>query len=147
MKYLMAMLFISNIGFAQINDGFHIEPEITCTTGECLFVDDRPIELIEKVDRDGYVYSELNTNSSIIDIIESDSELCFNGMSVTNLENIIAALVGNTNSYYTSGGHFAVESYKGTNEQAGYKITLNVTSDYRPYKYILNSTIKSCGGF
>jgi hypothetical protein len=146
MKYLLAMLFVSNLAFGQYNDGFHTEPEITCTTGACLWVDDRPIELIEKVDREGFKYSELNTDSSIIDILEGNYEICFSGMDTTNLKAIIDALVGNTNAYYVSGGHFAVESYEAKNTDEGFTVILNVESDYRPYNYTLTKRIFGCGG-
>ena len=60
MKLFSALFLLLSINaFAQYNDGFHAEPEIKCTTGECLMVEDRPIEMIEMIDREGYPYSKV----------------------------------------------------------------------------------------
>lgn len=137
-------LLLSINAFAQYNDGFHAEPEVKCTTGECLMVDDRPIEMIEMIDREGYSYSKVSSRSSIINILEGNSKVCFNGRDITKLDAIISALVGVTNSYYVQGGHFAIDEYIGTHSEIGFVVTMKVISDYNPREYELIKTISSC---
>ena len=145
MRTLAILCFLMSFSaFAQYNDGFHSVPEITCTTGECLMVDERPIEMIEMVDREGYSYSKLNTNSSILNILEGNSHVCFSGKDIKKLDSIISALVGGTNGYYVQGGHFAIEDYQGIATEDGFQVTLQVISDYRPREYELVKVIKAC---
>lgn len=143
----MLVLAISFNTFGQVGDGYHEEPKITCMTGECLHVGkNHPIEMITKTDIDGYEYRELNTDSSILDVIGPNvlEYACFSGKKMKNLQEIIDALVGNTNRYYTQGGHSMIESHHGYTTYDGYKVVLKVRSDYRPYEYVYSPEIKFC---
>lgn len=145
MKLFSALFLLLSINaFAQYNDGFHAEPEIKCTTGECLMVEDRPIEMIEMIDREGYPYSKVSSRSSIINILEGNSNICFSGLDITKLDTIISALVGVTNSYYVQGGHFAIDEYVGAQSESGFVVAMKVISDYNPREYELIKTIPSC---
>lgn len=144
---LVGLLSLSFSAFAQIDDGYHVEPKIICTTGECIHQEgSHPIEMIKKYDMHGNEYKELNTDSSILDVLGPgvNKYTCFSGKKMQNLLDIIDGLVGNTNMYYTQGGHAYIKSHHGYTVADGFKVVLEVKSDYRPFDYVFSPEIKFC---
>lgn len=147
MKYLLGIMFICNIAFGQYNDGFHVELETTCTTGECLIVGDSIFEMIKKVDMHGNEYTELNSKASLLDIFYRGMkvEACFNGSDLDTLKDIIYALEGNSNYHWSRGGHERVKYvYFIKRELDLSKIRVIWESDYLSMEIEDHYSITSC---
>jgi hypothetical protein len=147
MKYLLGILFICNIALGQYNDGYHVEPVNTCTTGECLIVGDSIFEMITKVDMHGNEYTELNSEASLLDVFYRGMkvEACFNGTDLDVLKDIIYALEGNSNYHWARGGHERVKyAYFIKRELDLSKIRLVWESDYLIMEIEDHYSITSC---
>ena len=138
---LIGILTFSTLALAT--DGYHVTEVRTCSTGECLYVSGKPIEILRGMDIEGVETIEISTNASILDTLSKSSYSCFTG-SVQGLKNILNGLIGNTNSDYYNGGHALVISSSQEEFENSLNIVLDVRSDYSPYSYRETFNIKKC---
>ncbi len=124
-------------------DGYHTTEAPTCSTGECLYVNGEPIEMLRGMDLEGFEVTEISTNASILDTLSKDSPSCFTG-DVENLKNILNALIGNTNSNYYNGGHALIVKSSQEELDSSLNISFDIRSDYSPYNYRETFNIKKC---
>lgn len=148
MKAFSIFLFLISMStFAQIGDGYHVEDSRECQSGQCLLVDGLdPIEMIKRVDVEGHTYEEINTDSSILDVLipNSTSKACFSSANSLNLIKVINALIGNTNRDYTQGGHSYIADTQLSAAELGLVIKLRVISDYDEQPSILSFEVGVC---
>jgi hypothetical protein len=109
---VMKKIIISLLVLLQNNSYSHDIHLSTCTRISCLKVDELEIGFVEKHDRefDEY-YLDLNTNSSLTDVLHHEIEPCYTGLT-SEVEEIVEALAGNENFYYTTGGHSKIEDLR-----------------------------------
>jgi hypothetical protein len=108
LKLLFLVALTTSVSFAQ-DDGYHQKEKQTCISETCIIVGGSEIGYIEYTDLEGNKIKSLNTNSSILDMDLSVNNTCFTG-SNKDVEKMLEQLAGNTNAYYTSGGHAFVEN-------------------------------------
>ena len=133
----------STAAYAQ-NDGYHQFEKQTCNSETCLFVGDSEIGYVEYSDLEGNQIKSLSTDSSILDMDLSVNNACFTG-SNTDVEEILEALAGNTNSYYTSGGHFLVDSIVFAQSSSSIVVAkIFYLSDYSTSMEVDYAVIKKC---
>jgi len=109
MKYFLALLLVSNVAFAQYNDGFHSIEKDTCSSGDCIIIEDSIYEMITYEDIDGYEFSRLNKKADIESVFHGKTNACFTG-DYKKVENILSAMKGVNEFYYVDGGHMIVTS-------------------------------------
>lgn len=130
MKLLSTLLFLFSFSaFAQFNDGFHIETEETCSTGNCLNVNGSIIEIISYEDQEGFEVSSLNKKSDLIDVFTNDIQACYFGDQAQVHQ--IASMMKGVNEYnYYNGGHMLVTKLATTNLDDEVAITFQFKTDY-----------------
>ena len=112
------------------------------------FINFESINSLKKVmynefqDIDGYSSMQLNTESSLMDM--NLDRACFRGEAKEVLE-IIEALAGNTNTYYSQGGHVSVVGINAKTLTRS-KIVIDITfiTDYDYETQSFSQTMKVC---
>jgi len=141
---LVSILMISSTAVYAQDDGYHQYEKQTCNSETCLFVGDSEIGYVEYTDLEGNQIKSLNTDSSILDMDLSVNNACFTG-SNTDVEEILEALAGNTNSYYTSGGHAQVDSIAFAQSSSSIVVAkIFYLSDYSTSMEVDYAVIKKC---
>jgi hypothetical protein len=140
---ISALMLSTSVVFAQ-DDGYHQYEKQTCNAETCLFVGDSEIGYTEYSDLDGNQVKSLNTDSSILDMDLSINNACFTGDN-KEVEEILEALAGNTNSYYSQGGHSLVDSVAFAQSSASIVVAkIFYLSDYTTGMEVDYVVIKKC---
>lgn len=148
MKFLLAMMLLTNYCFAQIySDDFHLDVEQSCSTGDCLFIGDSVYEMISIKDIDGFEYSKLSNKSCLESAFNfSDGDkACYTG-NFDKVKEIINAMAGVTNRDYAQGGHVQIEDvlFETLSNDAMIIFTMIINHDYEAKAYKETHSIVPC---
>lgn len=124
----LALLLSINV-YAQYNDGFHSEPEITCRSGNCLFVNGSIFELITYEDIDGYEFTKMNRSADLIDVFAGALEACYTG-DQKHVHRIASLMRGKNEANYYNGGHMRVVNLATSDLDEEVAITFQYQTDY-----------------
>ena len=125
---ILSLVFSFNL-FAQYNDGFHSEPEITCRSGNCLFVNNSIFELITYEDIDGYEFTKMNMSADLIDVFAGVMEACYTG-DQKQVHRIARLMRGKNEANYYNGGHMRVVNLATSDLDEEVAITFQYVTDY-----------------
>lgn len=138
---------VSNIAFAQFNDGFHSIEKDTCKSGNCIIIADSVYEMITFEDIDGYEFSRLNKRADLESVFHGEVSSCFKG-DYRKIESILSAMKGVNEYYYVDGGHVIVTSLsvlEESNDFVVFKFTYKTDytgSEVFSRSYVINNCSK-----
>lgn len=145
MKFIASVLLLFSINsFSKYNDGFHAEPEETCSSGDCLFVNDSIFEIISYEDQEGFEIASLNKKSDLVDVFIKNIEACYTGDHQV-VHKIVSLMRGVNEFNYYTGGHILVTNLATTNLDNEVSITFKFKTDYNGEEvFIRNVYISPC---
>tara|TARA_Y100000385_G_C12910895_1_gene558324 strand:+ start:193 stop:645 length:453 start_codon:yes stop_codon:yes gene_type:complete len=134
--------FAQDITWTGADYGVFEEEFPKCSQEACIDLDGSEYGFYEFQDIDGYSSMQLNTESSLMDM--NLDRACFRGEAKEVLE-IIEALAGNTNTYYSQGGHVSVVGINAKTLTKS-KIVIDITfiTDYDYETQSFSQTMKVC---
>lgn len=121
---------------AQASDGFHSLTIPSCSGDSCVVVDGKEIGLVYGEEYEGGSYTELNVNSTLIDVFENHKSACYSGSALDAVK-VLKLLSSQGYAQYYHGGHenSSVEISLLTDKNGEVEVSMlaQVQSDYMDF--------------